>query len=120
MLEMKFIYERFTHDHPSFSESQEGKEMQDYIEHLEKTTGLMKSYIKIVSEDKLSYTVFKTFDNLKSVNEFANLIRLKYPNFWSDRAKYIKQKKHRLTGISNHKMFPIANSFEFTNKIIIE
>jgi hypothetical protein len=119
MLEMKFIYQRFTLDHPPFPESPEGKEMQDYIEYLERTSGLMKSYSKITSSDNLSYTVFKTFDDLQSVHTFSDLIRLRYPNFWTKRAEYIKEKRHQLIGISNYKMFPIANTSEFTDKIFI-
>jgi len=117
---MKFIYQRFTLDHPPFSESSEGKEMQDYIEYLERTTDLLKSYSKITSSDNLSYTVFKTFDDVESATAFADLIRLKYPNFWKERAEYIKEKKHQLIGVSNYKIFPIANTSNFTDKIFIK
>lgn len=120
MLEMKFTYTRFTLDYPPFSESFEGREMQDYIEYLEKTTSLLKSYLKIKSDDNLSYTVFKTFDGPESAHEFADLIRLKHSNFWKARAIYIKEKKHQLLGISNYKIFPIVNTADFTDRVFIK
>jgi len=105
MFKVTFTYERYSDKDPFYWETEEGAYYKKKIALLGQSTGLVKNYDNIVTEDNLTSITTYEFDSKDDWLEFFKQVHELFPEFKLKRLEYLLNNSHFFSGSASEPVF---------------